>query len=71
MRKANLNDAIKVKLNYRGMDIYRYRFDELPDVDEHGFSKFIFWEFMWLYGEHLSLGYTSVLQDGCIYFEED
>lgn len=69
MKKLNLNDHIKFKLNDRGKDIYYHRFDELnkragkivceprfPEVDENGFTEFQLWHFIEIYGPHIGMG---------------
>ena len=72
MKKINVNEIIKVKLNDYGKEIYYHRDDELnkeiirhggkpleprfPRVDEDGFSEFQLWDFMNLYGKYFTMG---------------
>lgn len=85
MKKLNLNSFIKVKLNDRGKDIYYHRYDELnewisnnnatpiapqfPEVDEDGYSTFLLWDFMNLYGKYMAMGAPNVIEPLNIYIE--
>ena len=72
MKQINLNDDIKVKLNPFGVDIFYHQYDELnekiikrggkplerrmPQIDKDGYTSFRLWQFMELYGSHISAG---------------
>lgn len=87
MKQLNLNCVIKVKLTEKGKFIYFHRYDNLndyllktgktpisskpPEVDENGFTKFQLWEFMELYGEHMVVGLSEVIQPLNIFIEEE
>ena len=82
MKKLNLNEHIRVKLNDRGRDIYYHRFDDLiargvrlerryPDIDEYGYTTFQLWSFMHLYGPYMYLGAPDIFEDLSIYFDVD
>lgn len=68
--RISLNDRIKVKLTKRGLDIFRERNRELserlmsagvllsgigdPVTDEDGYSYMQLWQFIQIYGSHIS-----------------
>lgn len=73
--KINLNDTIKVKLTPLGAEIYYKQFDELnkqygreickplmPRIDKDGYTEFQLWHFIELYGQHIGLGKTNVIE---------
>lgn len=69
----NLNQMVKVKLSDEGVEIMRKRHDDLHDrvkarngkginpfklkLDEEGYTPFIGWEFIQIFGEHTSIGF--------------
>ena len=58
-KDANLNEYIKVKLTAKGKQIYKDYYDNDPptlDVDDEGYAKFQMWDFMQIFGEHISMG---------------
>lgn len=72
MKALNWNSTVKVKLTELGKDIYYHRFDRLidkgvniertfPRVDENGFSEFLLWSFIQLYGEHIGMAFPDVV----------
>lgn len=85
MKKINLNDIIKVKLTDAGKDVYYHQYDELnkhyggefvkprfPDVDEGGFTELQLWDFMQVYGPHISIVSKPFIENNNIYIcEED
>lgn len=86
-KHLNLNSQIKVKLTDYGKDIYYHQFDELsalmqkkglapieqvmPQVDEHGYTKFQLWEFIHLYGNYIGIAMPDVIMPIDIVFEYD
>ena len=60
--KVNINDMIKVKLKVDGVKIYAERGlkyglpERLPQIDQDGYTQFQMWDFIQLFGEHMSLG---------------
>jgi len=64
----NINDYVKVKLTYHGMDILRknhakifahtYKVPDFvpPIVDEDGYTEFQMWYLMQEFGEYIYLG---------------
>lgn len=87
MKKLNFNDRVKVKLTPLGAEIYYHQFDEvnkrialcggekiephMPQVDKDGFTEFVLWQFIELYGEHISLGSPNVVSDVNFYISDD
>ena len=72
--KINLNDRIKVKLTDLGKDIYYHRVDRVnsfygrevikpsfPKEDSEGYSTFLLWEFIELYGPHTGMACPNVI----------
>ena len=75
---VNLNQKMKVKLSDFGKDVYYHQYDEvnekikslggkpivptMPKVDAEGYTTFQMWQFMNLYGEHMTMGATQVLE---------
>lgn len=72
----NLNDKIKVKLTDLGKDIFYHRYDWIlernpksrayikphyPKVNEEGYTTFLLWEFMQLYGKHIGMAAPNVI----------
>lgn len=72
----NFNDKIKVKLTDLGKDIFYYQYDWIleqnpktrayikphyPKVDEEGYTTFLLWQFMQLYGKHIGMGAPNVI----------
>ena len=85
MKRLNWNDTVKVKLTDLGKDIYYHQYDELnalhpnlkkvlepkfPEVDDEGFTEFLLWKFMQLYGKHIGMGFPAVVQDVNFYIDE-
>ena len=75
IRKINLNETIKVKLTPYGAEIYYKQFDEvnkqygreickplMPRIDKDGYTEFQLWHFIELYGQHIGLGKTNVIE---------
>lgn len=70
----NLNQMVKVKLAAAGVEIMRKRHEELHNrvkarngigidpfklkLDEEGFTPFVAWEFIQIFGEHISIGFN-------------
>lgn len=82
MKKINWNYKVKVKLTTYGKTIYYHRYDQLikmgvnlerslPAVDEDGFSSFQLWDFMELYGPHISMIGESVVEDISFYMNDE
>ena len=87
MKKLNFNDRVKVKLTPLGAEIYYHQFDEvnkritlrggekiephMPQVDKDGFTEFVLWQFIELYGEYISLGSPNVVSDVNFYISDD
>ena len=84
MKKLNLNSIIKVKLTDHGKDIFYHQYDELnkhlgkgyikprfPDVDSEGYSKFLLWDFMHVYGKCMMLAAPEVIKPLNIYIDEE
>lgn len=75
MKRINVNEIIKVKLNDYGKDIFYHRDDELnkvivsyggtpieprfPEVDKDGLAEFQLWDFMKLYGKYFTMGMNN------------
>lgn len=72
----NFNDKIKVKLTDLGKDIFYHQYDWIleqnpktrayikphyPKVDEEGYTTFLLWEFMQLYGKHIGMAAPNVI----------
>lgn len=72
----NFNDKIKVKLTDLGKDIFYHQYDWIleqnpkikvyikphhPKVDEEGYTTFLLWEFMQLYGRHIGMAAPNVV----------
>ena len=64
--KFNINDSVKVKLNDRGREILKQKYELLfkdsprykftpPREDEQGWSKWQMWHLMKTFGPHISL----------------
>ena len=86
MKSLNLNATIKVKLTPKGVDIFYRQHDKLnkylksigglpiksfmPQIDEEGYTKLQLWRFMEIYGEHLELGMSAIIDGLNIYIEE-
>lgn len=66
--KINMNHYVKIKLNQRGLEIHREKFDELkkffpklgdyrpPKVDSEGWHREQLWSVMLTYGPHIRMG---------------
>lgn len=72
--KINLNERIKVKLTPLGAEIYYKQYDELnknagktvleprmPKIDKDGYTEFLLWNFIELYGEHIGMCKPNVI----------
>lgn len=83
MKKFNINDHVKVKLNDFGKTIYYHQFDRFndmcgkimiepkyPEVDEEGFTEMQLWQLMNIYGPHLANG-CNVPFEGCVIYVRD
>ena len=87
MKKFNLNEFIKFRLNDRGKDIFYHQYDELnkwlesngakplerlfPAVDEDGYTEFQLWHFMNIYGPHMANGAPAFWEDANIYIKDE
>lgn len=86
MKKLNLNSIVKVKLTPKGAEIYYHRFDNLnkqlrlnnkeeigqqmPKIDNDGFTDFVLWQLFELYGNHIGMGKENVFSDVSIYIDD-
>lgn len=87
MKALNLNDVIKVKLTDFGKKIYYHQYDELnelikknggnpikpkfPKVDENDYSEFQLWDFMYIYGGYMKMGFgDNGIKGLTIYIDE-
>lgn len=86
MKKLNLNSRIRVKLTDYGKDIYYHRFDECnkfieknggtplapnyPEKDGNGFTGFLLWKFIELYGPYIHMGAKNVIVPFDIYVDD-
>ena len=86
MKKININETVKVKLNEVGLAIYadraketNKRFEEnnvkckcpiYPKKDDKGYVEFQLWDLMNLYGKHLELTLIPPFEDNVIYFDD-
>lgn len=81
MESFNINDCIKVKLTAYGCKIHIEYYSKylpkslmstpknyVPVIDEEGFTKYQLWEFMNIFGEHMTMTEEQVIQDNLIYF---
>ena len=72
--RINLNSEIRVKLTDLGKAIYYHRYDDLneiaerevirpsfPKVDADGYTKFLLWDFINLYGDYICMGCPNVI----------
>ena len=85
MKKLNLNSTVRVKLTDYGEFIYFHRFDEYnkfieknggspltpnyPEKDDDGFTKFLLWKFIELYGPYIHMGAKNVIEPLDIYID--
>ena len=80
--RINLNESIKVKLTDWGKEIYYHQYDEinkiigrelckpkLPKEDENGYTEFLLWEFISLYGKYIDMALPSVIKPLEIVYE--
>ena len=80
--RINLNEPIKVKLTDWGKEIYYHQYDRVnqiagreickpkfPKEDENGYTEFQVWCFMELYGEHMGMTLTNVIEPLEIVYE--
>ena len=86
MKKLNLNERIRFKLNPRGAEIFYHQYDELnetlkargvkqleplmPSIDSNGFTEMQLWSFMELFGQYISAGKPNVLKELNLYIDE-
>lgn len=86
MKKLNLNSLVRVKLTDYGEHIYFHRFDECnkfieknggtplapsyPEKDENGFTEFLLWKFIELYGPYIHMGAKNVIVPLDIYVDD-
>ena len=81
MELFNINDYVKVKLTAYGCKIHVEYYSKylpnnlmsnpkfiLPIIDEEGFTKYQLWEFMNIFGEHMTHAAEQVIQGNLIYF---
>lgn len=83
MLKLSLNDEIKVKLTEHGKEIYYHRHDQLindgftnfkrtyPREDANGYTKFILWDFMRIYGRWINWDSDPVIEDNALWLKRD
>lgn len=87
MKGINLNSIIKVKLTPRGVDIFYHQYDELnknslfrgtkliaprmPEIDKDGYTEFVLWKFMSIYGEHMVMGAPEVINPLSIFVQDE
>lgn len=83
MESFNINDYIKVKLTSYGCKTHIEYYSKylpkslmlnpknyMPVIDEEGFTKYQLWEFMNIFGEHMTMTAEQVIQNNLIYFAE-
>lgn len=86
MKKININEIVKVKLNEVGLAIYADRVKETnkrleennvkckspiyPKRDDKGYVEFQLWDLMNLYGKYLELTLVPPFEDNVIYFDD-
>ena len=73
----HLNDFVKVKLTDLGKEIYYHQYDDslkeypvlskyikphYPKIDKDGYTKFMLWQFIQLYGNHIGMGAPNVIE---------
>ena len=74
VRIINLNERIKVKLTDYGKEIYRHRFDDMfartklkifkpenPEIDDEGYTSFVLWDFISIFGNYIGMGLPNVI----------
>ena len=66
MKKINYNSTINVLLTETGKEIYRKRYGEEVNTDDKGFSEFVLWIFMGVFGPYIQRG-VDILEDGYMY----
>ena len=74
MKKFNINEIIKVKLNEKGIQHYidwynnivheHWKIKEVTGIQKDGYKEFQMWHFMEVYGEVMGMGIQS-------YFDND
>ena len=76
--KINLNEKVKFKLSERGKEIYRHRYDGYgfeynrePELDDNGYMEMQLWMFMQIFGEHMIMGISEVLDPLEIIYESE
>ena len=73
--RINLNEPIKVKLTDWGKEIYYHQYDRInqiagrevckpsfPKEDENGYTEFLLWSFIELYGEFMGMALPNVIK---------
>ena len=86
MKKLNLNNNVRFKLNPKGAEIFYHQYDELnkelkangasqlepymPSIDSNGFTEMQLWKFMELFGSHIGMGKPNVIEDLSLYIDE-
>lgn len=81
MIEYNLNETVYVRLNSTGRNIYKNYMEKLnrncitkfsvePEVDENGYTKFLLWDLMHIFGKYLSLGLPTPFDKNCICLKE-
>jgi len=72
MKKFNINDDVKVKLNEEGLKVWKKAnfYNELQK-DENGYYTFQFWDFMNIFGEHIYLGSNCLFENNSLFFNEE
>lgn len=74
--RINLNEKVKFKLSEHGKEIYRHRYDGYgfeydrePELDDNGYMEMQLWTFMQIFGEHMIMGMSEVVQPLEIIYE--
>lgn len=86
MKGISLNGHIKAKLTPQGAEIFYHQFDntnkkieerggkpiepKMPRIDKDGYTDFVLWDFIKLYGEHIGINKQNVVIDSMLYIPE-
>lgn len=86
MKKLNLNNNVRFKLNPKGAEIFYHRYDDLnetlkargvkqldprmPSIDSNGFTEMQLWSFLELFGQYIGAGKPNVLKELNLYIDE-
>jgi hypothetical protein len=85
MKKFNINSEVKVRLTDVGRSLHKKSWEELysidntripsyipPQEDEQGYSRFVMWELMQIFGSYLTMGCeipfetTVLIDESCL-----